>query len=740
MRILDFRRIDNWIVARLKYPGIDEKELIQKKIYFQASVSVTAMIGLLTLVYHVIFPDLRILIWYGTFLVLVFSQGIVVPLFFKKHTISVLWRFIDQALVAIATFVAVLLMGGIPYSGGLILVGLGLVFFSLNIKHKSGTIAIFVIYVISVILLGVLHPYLTVPAEMTEAVNISLFVINILWISGFAFVFVMNFISLRVQIEKKEAERVKALDEARSRLYTNITHEFRTPLTVIKGMSELMRDDIQKWKTTGPDKIEENADLLLRLVNQMLDLAKLEAGAMPVRMIRADIHRFITYVIEMHASAAAIKNIDLVCSPGQLDPVMDFDPDKLMQILSNLLSNALKFTPRKGRIEVSTGLVNEQQFTVRICDSGPGIPKEEVGHVFDRFFRIEQRDMHYQPGSGLGLSLVLEIVKLLQGDIEVESEEGQGTTFIVRLPVTRNHSITTIDQLERPEYIPATIYSPVYSASDIHGSEILASTIERKLPGEVSLRAGGKPLLLIVEDNVDVYQYLEALLHSEYSIIYASEGKTGCNMAIEHIPDIIISDIMMPVMDGIEMLDRVKNDIRTSHIPVVLLTAKADIESRLAGLERGADAYLAKPFDKNELQVQLRALIALRKKLHERYASMTGAVPEEEHDLRHEDAFMLKIREVMLRNLHNESLDVSTLCAEVGMSRTQLYRKFKMLSDQTIHEYLRTLRLFRAKEMLLTTKNTVSEVAYHTGFKNISHFSKVFTREFNINPSKIRQS
>jgi len=494
MRIPDFKRIDNWIVERLKHPGIDEKQLIQKKIYFQASVAVTSMIGLLTLTYHLIFPDLRILIWYGTFLVLVFSQGIVVPLFFKIRTMSVLWRLIDQTLVAVATFVAVLLMGGIPYSGGLILVGLGLVFFSLNISHKSGTISIFIIYIISVILLGVLHPYLSVPAEMTEAVNISLFVINILWISGFAFVFVMNFISLRIKIEKKEADRVKALDEARSRLYTNITHEFRTPLTVIKGVTELMREDVEKWRTTGPGKIEENADLLLRLVNQMLDLAKLEAGAMPVKMIRADIHRFITYVIELHASAAEVKNIDLVFSPGVPDPVMDFDPDKLMQILSNLLSNALKFTPHQGRIEVSTGLENEQQFTMRVCDSGPGIPKEEVGQVFDRFFRIEQRDMHYQPGSGLGLSLVLEIVKLLQGDIEVESEEGQGTTFIVRLPVTRNHSITTNDKLERPEYIPETISSTVNSASAIHASEILASTIERNLPGEVSLRAGGTPL------------------------------------------------------------------------------------------------------------------------------------------------------------------------------------------------------------------------------------------------------
>jgi YesN/AraC family two-component response regulator len=317
------------------------------------------------------------------------------------------------------------------------------------------------------------------------------------------------------------------------------------------------------------------------------------------------------------------------------------------------------------------------------------------------------------------------MVKLLQGDTDVESEVGKGSAFIVMLPVTRNHPLTAIEPLERPEYIPADHSAAVFN---------------NNLADQAMLHQDGKPLLLIVEDNVDVCQYLATLLHSEYTIIYASNGKTGCGLATEHIPDIIVSDIMMPEMDGIEMLDKLKNDVRTSHIPVVMLTAKADIDSRLQGLERGADAYLAKPFNKNELMVQLRSLIALRKKLHERYASMLEPALPKEHDLRHEDAFMLKIREVMLRNLHDESLDVSMLCAEVGMSRTQLYRKFKSLSDKSIHEYLRMLRLFKAKEMLIHSDLTVSEVAYHTGFKNISHFSKVFTSEFNINPSKIRPS
>lgn len=722
MKKPDLSKPDKWITNRLRSSGIDEEALLQKKIYWFASLSVSIMIAVLVITYHLIFPDLKILIWYGLFLIFIFMQGVIIPLLFRLRGISVWWQFVNQTLVAIATFIAVILMGGIPYSGGLILVGLALVFFSLNFRKKSATIAIFVIHIISVVFMAVLHPWLTVAPEMTPAVNISLYAINIIWISAFAFAFVMNFISQRIKLEKNETEKFKELNHAMSRLYTNITHEFRTPLTVIKSMTDLIREQPDKWTGKGLEKIDRNADQLLYLVNQMLALAKLEAGVMPVNMISSNINQQVRYIIEMHESLAAARQIELVYMPCNEDPVMDFEPEKLTTIISNLLNNALKFTARHGKIIVQTEIIKNETFIVRVIDNGPGIPPGEIGHIFDRFYRVQNDQTFLQPGSGLGLSLVSEMVKLLEGDIQVESELGMGTTFIVRLPIRRMHPFGEIAP-PSVKMLMGTIQNAGKFASHADVIEDLADE--------------DKPVLLIVEDNMDVTEYLSHLLGSGYQILIAEDGKKGFEKAVHSIPDLIISDIMMPVMDGIEMLDKLKNDIHTSHIPVIMLTARADIDSKLEGLETGADAYLSKPFDKNELLTRISALITLRKKLRERYSNIDNSLPPGEKKYRYEDAFMKKIRESMLSNLHDESFDINHLCQEVGMSRTQLYRKFKSLSNQTISTYLRTLRLSKAREMLLEGTRTVSEVAYHTGFKNLSHFSKAFKSEFKVNPSEV---
>ncbi len=721
MKIPGLKKIDQWISTALGYPGIDENSLAQKKIYWIASLSVTLMILCLTLVYHLIFPQLRILIYYGLFLALVFMQGIILPLVIRS--VAVWHRFADQFLVAIATFIAILKMGGIPYSGGLIFVGLALVFFSLNFWNRSATIAIYIIYVITVILAGVLHPYLTVPPEMTPGVNISLYVVNLLWISGFATAFVLSFISQRVKLEQLEAERLKELDEAKTKLYTDITHEFRTPLTVIKGMASLMREDPEKWLVEGPEKINRHANLLLNLVNQMLDLAKLDAGAMPVHPVRADVNRCIRYIVELFASVAAGKRIILAFNPCNRELVIDHDPEKLMQILSNLLSNALKFTQPSGKVEVSTSLADDQTFEIRITDSGPGIPEEHLPYIFERFYRVEGEGLGSLPGSGLGLALTKELVRLMRGEISVESASGRGATFTVQLPVTRTAPLSEMNDLHEMKGRVSTWIAEAFRKET-------AAPVRAKLSGK-------KPLLLIVEDHPDVVQYLFTLVENEYDVRVAGDGNQGLEAATTYIPDIILSDVMMPVMDGITMLDRLKKDFRTSHIPVVMLTARADIASRLEGLEHGADAYLAKPFDKRELILQMRSLIELRKKLRERYAPVSKLILAEEKDLEREDAFIKKVREAMMANIEEEGFDISLLCREISMSRTQLYRKFSALTDTTVAEYLRLLRLHRAKDLLRNTDLTVSEVAFRTGFKNVSHFSKVFKETFNINPSEI---
>lgn len=247
------------------------------------------------------------------------------------------------------------------------------------------------------------------------------------------------------------------------------------------------------------------------------------------------------------------------------------------------------------------------------------------------------------------------------------------------------------------------------------------------------------PLLLLVEDSTDVVLYLKAILRYEYRIEIAENGRVGLGKALEIIPDIILSDVMMPVMDGIEMLEKIKNDIRTSHIPVVMLTAKADIDSRLEGLERGADAYLAKPVDEKELNIQLKNLINLRKKLHERYATLEKIPETSDKFLKKEDDFMIEVRQVLEANLVDDEFGISHLCSELAVSRAQLYRKFRSLSDRTIADYFKTLRLFKAKELLTTSKLNVTEVAFSVGFKSLAYFSREFTHQFGINPREYRK-
>ena len=710
------------LINRMLYDAsLDKDSLSQKKINWIASVAVTTMTLSLTIAYHIVFPQLRILIFYGFFTSLVFLLGVIFPLIIRRPGIYIL--FINQTLVATATFIAILKLGGIPTSGGLVMVGLALIFFSLNFRRRKHSIWIYIIYVISTITEGILQPRLTVPPEMTQEVNISLYVVNCVWISSFAMVFVMTFISQRVKLEQMETNRIREIDETRKRLYTNITHEFRTPLTVICGMNELMRKEPERWLAEGNESIDRNSKILLTLVNQMLDLSKIESGAMPINLIRSDINLYIKHIVELFQSLAAMAKISLIYSPCSPSPDIDYDPEKLMHIVSNLVSNALKFTPQAGRVVVSTSFTDRRYFEIQVSDNGPGIPEEFLPHVFDRFSKAEKGTVFNNPGSGLGLALTKELVSLLGGTIRVESIFGSGAEFVVTLPVSET--------------------APLQDGPGLHEirgriSHFIQSYKERVTGTKPSDDCRNeKPLVLIVEDNNDVVHLLTTILTKDYDVIVAENGDDGMTKAVDYIPDIILTDIMMPVVDGIEMLARVKTNPMTSHIPVVILTARADIASRLEGLEKGADAYMAKPFDSVELQVQIRSLILLRKRLQERYAAIGHLDMDEDKNFHNEDVFMKRVREIMIGDLGNEDLDIRFICEKMTISRTQLYRKFRTLTNRTITEYLRTLRLHRAKELLAGNNITVVEAAYRTGFRNVSHFSRVFKYEFGINPSVI---
>lgn len=709
-----------WQTRKLSFPGIDDNTLTIKKNIWLSSFASTFSIAVMTLLALVL--AIPAIVEYGLVLI-----ALSLPVIFglphsgrKYH----LLLFPVQLSIILVTCYFMIRLGGLLYSGGLLLTGFSILFMSINLQNPRITLFLFIVYILTLIVTVVLEPVFSRTPELTDAQNKLFFIVNLTWQAGYTLIIIINNINQKKmlwELKQAEATSLKELDEAKTKLLTNISHEFRTPLTIMLGMARLIKEHPDEWFRKGSEKIIQNGHALLHLVNDLLDMARLEAGAMTVNCLQQDIITQLRYLVGSFSSVATEKNIDLQFSPHSGEFIMDFDADKLMQIVSNLLSNALKFTPKDGKVELSTeNLLSQHSLSIRVKDNGPGIAAEHLPQIFDRFYRIENPLLQSQSGSGLGLALTRELITLMNGTVSVESEPGAGTQFTITLPVTNEaplkEKMTEIETLE------------------------FTDSAERfqinKLPPDNT----SAPVVLIVEDNRDLTEYLQHILATEYRVESAADGKSGLEQAFELIPDIIVSDVMMPVMDGIALLERLKSDIRTSHIPVVMLTAKADITSRLTGLEKGADEYLAKPFHEKELRIRLRNLIDMRERMQQHFASLTpDAAHLQDKSLKIENEFIRKIRAFMEENIAAEEFEIQQLCRQMAMSRAQLYRKFKALTGKSVFEYLRTLRLHKAKELLLTSTLNVTQVCFDVGFNNLSHFSRIFTEEFGRKPSDFRK-
>lgn len=713
------QKLDLWVEQLVDYPGCDQKTLNVRK-----TMWIGTLFGLFHVISHTVaflifFPQaLHLLINYGYSLVLILVIGLfVLPKLTRRFNLYIAFHL---SALLLLTFYIILKLGGIATSAGLIFACLAFVLSSVPLQNTKITAFLFLIFTVIVVISGLLVPWLTVPTEITPRINAIVFVMNTLSMSVLIFYLTISFFAQQSLIEKLEAEKLKELNEAKNKLFTNITHEFRTPLTVIQGMTDLIEKNPEEWVEEGTQKIRNNSDILLNLVNQMLDLSKIETGVMPVLKVRGDICAYIGYITGLFRSVADSRGIRLVAKTSEEKFMMDFDTDKLLHILSNLISNALKFTPEGGEVLVSAFPdETRKMFVIRVEDNGIGINSEHLPHIFDRFYQVENGSGNPE-GTGLGLALSKELTTLLGGSISAESQPGQGTTIMVSFPVTHKAAIEELSEI-------SPLKTPL--ANNVNSSHA-------GLPVQTSSHSF--PVLLIVEDSPEVADYLTVILKHEYQIEWADNGKSGFDKALKLIPDIILSDVMMPEMDGIALLEKVKNDIRTSHIPVVMLTAKADVASRFLGLESGADAYLAKPFDEKELHIVLKNLVEIRKKLHERYASAENFSLEPVSGYKLEDEFMEKVRQVLEENLADDEFGITQLCRELAVSRTQLYRKFKSVSNHTIADYFKLLRLFKSKSLLSTTKMNVTEVAFASGFKNLSYFSREFTHQFGKSPKEFR--
>ncbi|RAJ10384.1 tetratricopeptide repeat protein [Arenibacter echinorum] len=526
-------------------------------------------------------------------------------------------------------------------------------------------------------------------------------------------------------------EKEQEVDQMKSKFFANISHEFRTPLTLILGPIETMLCETDDQKVKYSLKVmKKNANRLLKLINQLLDLSKLEAGKFKLKVAEMDIIPIVRGVAMAFHSLAELKKIDLQINSDSNHLKVFVDREKLEMMLVNLLSNAFKFTPQNGTVKVlvDTNAANSRAsfYTITVSDTGVGIPEKDLAQIFNRFYQSTNDQENGYDGTGIGLALTKELVDLHQGAIKVASQVGFGTDFTIEMPVGKEH------------FKAAEVMSMVPLLNQEHETMINTLT-EIDFPDDDGAVDRSKPLLLLVEDNIDVMNYLKDIFQWEYQILQAQDGQQGIEMALEHVPDMIISDVMMPKKDGYVVCKTLKQDEKTSHIPIILLTAKASLEDKMEGLETHADDYVTKPFAPKELLLKVDNLISSREKLREKYKREAVLKPSDIAVNSVDEAFLERIIKVVEANMGDELFGVEPLALAIGMSRSQLHRKLKALLGQAPTQFIRTFRLQRAHDLLKQNAATASEIAYQVGFSSPSYFSKCFHEQFGHTPSEIQK-
>jgi len=710
-----------WVTKSVSYEGDNEDTLLLKRIHWRMCVGATSNLLPFIFIYHILGIN------YWTILAIVYVVfNLINLIIFSLVRRGVEWFALSTQLFHVFfSFVGVILCGGILYSGGSVFIGIVGPFYALIFPNRKRAIAILILYLITVVIEALLQPYLTLYPPITSLINIVFFVVQFSVVITVFFFFLSYYANQSIIMKQAEATRLRELDAVKTNIYTNITHEFRTPLSIIIGLAEQIEDNPKIGLNEGLQIIKRNGKSLLRLISQMLDLSKLEAKAMPANLFQSDVINYLKYIIESFESLAQSKKINLHFRTEIDQLIMDFDAEKMLQIISNLLSNSIKFTPEGGDIylliskEISS---NTDQLNIKVRDTGIGIPADKLPNIFDRFYKVDDDSAIKAEGTGIGLALLKELVTLLKGKIKVESEVSKGTEVTIVLPITNKaelkHDVDLIRLVpDISTFIPETNRESIKENEDI---EIIKDL----------------PILLIVEDNLDVTRYLKSLLVTNYNVCTAMNGREGLDKAQELIPDIVISDVMMPEMDGFTLCEKLKTDERTSHIPVILLTARSSDVSKLEGLETGADDYLIKPVNSKELLTRIKNLIEQRRRLRERFSKDVTLSPKDIAVTSADQRFLEKAIEIVEKEMKEPDFSVEQFSKEVGMSTSQLYRKIHALTNQSPVEFIRTFRLKRAACLLKQKFGNVAEIAFEVGFNNLSYFAKCFRKLFGKSPSE----
>lgn len=561
--------------------------------------------------------------------------------------------------------------------------------------------------------------------------------------------------------QKRLAETQKELNiqlqeaiQSKLAFYTNVSHDLRTPLTLI---AEPLAQLSEASNLTPRQKnllrlADKNTKILARLINQILDFRKFENGKLSLNLTEVDFKEAAAEWLDSFAEVARRRDIKLTLdAPERGDIHLAIDSEKMERIFFNLISNAIKYTPDNGSIRVSYTF-DDKNLTLRVADTGIGIPHDDLGNIFDRFFMVDQVRPH---GSGIGLSLVKAFVELHKGTITAESVVGKGSVFTVVIPVTHVSEVSEV---------PSRLISQEDINIELAATDSFIESDLSPLPPDATSSGEDKPRLLVIDDNPDIRNLVGEILGEEYEIHQAADGREGLAKAARLVPDIIICDIMMPVMDGLECCRRIKEEVSTSHIPVVMLTACSLDEQRVEGYESGADGYIAKPFSGEVLKARCRSLLQNRKRIKDlwqgKVPGMDGASPDtaplaapaevaesqrtpalpKVGNADPDNEFYARFLQIFQEEISNPNLNIEQLASKMGLGHSQFYRKIKALTNYTPVELMRQLRLKQARHLLTTTSRSVSEIAYEVGFSSPAYFTKCYRTAFGQTPSELRDN
>lgn len=545
-----------------------------------------------------------------------------------------------------------------------------------------------------------------------------------------------------IQLQRIERQKIEEYNEMKLQFFTNISHEFRTPLTLIVGPLEkiLSRTDLDKTVKEQLLLMHSGSKRLLHLINQLLEFRKVESGGYELKIARHNVIPPLKEIVELFRSMALAHKINYTASFPLKNAALCVDENVMETIAFNLLSNAFKFTPPEGNIRFELDFLNQAEektlieediyyLIIRVADTGMGIPADKQEEIFKRFYQLPIAEANFSKGTGIGLTLCRELANLHGGDITVESSVGKGSVFTAKLAVHPDFftekNIPILNRTESPEANEITI-----------PEKLLLNTEEYDGLNFIPPENADSPVVLIIEDDLGIIKYIGKLIEQQYHILYAFDGNEGLQLALDREPDIIISDVMMPKMNGFELCEKIKTDPRLSHIPVILLTALSNIDDKIRGYHLGADEYLTKPFDHRHLLVRIEKLIEQRKQLR-RHLQQQFSIDSELPTLSHIDRQLIqKVIQLVEERIADPELSVEDLSREIGISSTHLYRKIKALTGLSTNDFIRKIRLKRAAQLLLQRQGNISQVMFEVGFTNSSYFAKRFQEEFGMTPSE----